>query len=442
MAGKKMSRRRLEIVHPDCAGIDVGKRHHYVAVDPARCDEPVQKFDAFTDDLERLVKWLRACSVRVVAMEATGVYWIPLYEVLDRAGFEVHLVDPRATKQVSGRKSDVLDCQWIWQLMSYGLLKGAFRPADEICALRSYVRQRDRLTKDASRCVQHIEKALAQMNLQLDSVLSDIMGKTGQAILRAIVAGERDGAELAKHRDGRVRADAQTIARALQGNWRDEHLFALEQALTRYDFFQRQIADLEERIMTTLASLPKLAPDQTLAKPARRLRERALQLALQQVLGVDLTAIPTIGVETALVIASEIGPDLSRFPSREHFCSWLTLAPGTRISGDRALPGRFPKRVNRAGQALRLAASTARSSQSFIGATHRSRLTRLDKGRANKATAHQLARFIYAMLTRGEAYVERTVEDFEAARYDRQLRNLKRRAHQLGMTVAPAEEAA
>jgi transposase len=436
--GRKRVSGRLKVIHPDCAGIDIGKKAHYVAVDPAVCEEPVRRFGTFTDELESLAAWLSACGVKIVAMESTGVYWIALYEILDRAGFEVHLVNPRATKQVSGRKSDVLDCQWLWQLMSYGLLKGAFRPPDGVCVVRSYVRQRARLTQDAARCVQHIQKALTEMNVQLDNVLSDIMGKTGQAILRALVAGERDGHALAQLRDRRVKADAATIARSLRGNWRAEHLFAVTQALARYDMLQNQIAACEQRIAETLNGLndPVAAASQpTLAAPARRRGERALQRAVGHVLGVDLTAIPTIGVETALVVASEIGPDLSRFPSSEHFCSWLNVAPGTRISGDRALGGRIPKRVNRAGQALRVAAATARHSNSFIGAAHRARLRRLDKPRAIKATAHQLARLIYAMLTRGDDYVERGIEHFEQQTRDRQLRNLQRKARAMGFTL-------
>lgn len=440
MTGKRTSQ-RLQVVHAHCAGIDVGKRRHYVAVDPESCEDPVRSFGSFTDDLEALATWLKGCGIRTVAMESTGVYWIPLFEVLDRAGFEVHLVNPRATRQISGRKSDVLDCQWLRQLMSYGLLRGAFRPSDATCVLRSYVRQRARLTQDRSRCVQHIQKALTEMNVQLDTVLSDIMGKTGEAILRAIVAGERDGHRLAQYRDRRVKADAETLARSLRGTWREEHVFALEQALERYDLLQGQIRRCEVRLSE---KLKEAAGDDTSSPPAestaRTGRERDLQKALKATLGVDLTAIPTIGVETALVIASEVGSDLSRFPTSEHFCSWLNLAPGTRISGDKRLGGSPVKRTSRAGQALRLAASTARNSQTFIGAAHRARLMRLDSARAVKATAHQLARLIYVMLTRGEAYVERGIEVFELDRLERQRRNLSRQARRLGATVTFGEE--
>ena len=432
---------RLEVLHPECAGIDIGKSKHYVAVGAHCCADLVRHFGAFTDELEALGQWLMGCGVRVVAMESTGVYWIPVYELLDRLGFEVHLVNPRATKQVSGRKSDVLDCQWLQQLMSYGLLKGAFRPPDEVCVLRSYVRQRARLGQDAARCIQHMQKALSEMNVHLDTVLSDIMGKTGQQILRAIVNGERDGAVLAEYRDRRVKADVQTIARSLRGSWREEHVFALSQALARYDFLQAQILACDEHIAATLDTMchDEVARE-ALPASARGVRERALQEALRRALGVDLTAIATIGTETALTIAAEIGPDLSRFPSCEHFCSWLTLAPGTQISGDKALRGKPVKRVNRAGQALRMAATSARNSQSFIGAAHRARLSRLDTPRAVKATAHPLARLIYAMLTRGEAYVDRGMEQFEIHRRERQLRSLNRKARQLGFSIVADEQ--
>ena len=390
MAGKAAA--ALEVLHPDCAGIDVGKRKHCVAVDGARFERPVQHFGTFTRDLEAIAEWLSSRGVRQVAMESTGVCWIPLFEVLDRAGFEVHLVNPRATKQVSGRKSDVLDCQWIRQLMSHGLLRGAFRVSDETCPMRSCARQREQLVRDRSRSVQRMQKAPTLMNVQLDNVLSDIMGKTGQLIVRAIVAGERDGAVLARFRDRRCKADAATVAASLRGNWRDEHLFALALALARHDTLQEQIEACEARID---AELDKLA------------RERALRRRLRRMLGVDLTAMPTIGVETALTLAAEVGADLSRFPTAAHFRWWLGLAPGTtRISGDRRLGGPPARRTNRLGQALRMAASTARNNKTAIGAAHHRRLSRMDSAKAVKATAHQLARLMYAMLTRGEDCVE------------------------------------
>ena len=378
-------------------------------------------------------------------MESTGVYWIPLYEILDRRGFELHLIDPRATKQVSGRMSDVLDCQWIWQLMSYGLLSSTFRPADDICELRTYTRVRSTLINDQTRTIQRMQKALVQMNLTLTTVLSDITGTTGMRILRAIVGGERDGTVLAAHRDRRVKADEQTLARALTGHWRVEQLYALEQALSHYDFLEHRIQDSNRRILQVL-SKQSLSADVKVPAASKQFmgghrtapQREALRVALYRVLGVDLTAIPTIGLDTALTIASEVGSDLSRFPVNQHFCSWTTLAPGTRISGGRPLPGRTPRIINRVGQALRIAAIHARSSNSYIGAAHRARLARMEKAKAIKATAHQLARLIYAMLINGQDYLEHGVETFENERRERQLRNLRRNAEKLGFALTEA----
>lgn len=443
MAGKKKRKQRLTVVHPNCAGIDIGSREHWVAVDPGH-EEAVRKFGAFQDELEALAEWLEGLQVKVVAMEATGVYWIPLFELLDARGFEVQLVNSRATRQVSGRKSDVLDCQWIQQLMAYGLLRGAFRPADGVVSLRAVVRQRAGKIDEQSRCVAHMQKALTQMNVQLDNVVSNLQGKTGMAILRAIVAGERDPQRLAKLRDPRLRADEATVARSLYGNWREEHLFALTQALAHYDFLTQQIGECDAQIRRALAALPTLSEATRAAVKPLRTRQRTgaspaeLHQALQRMMGVDLTAVPTIGLDTALVLAAEIGPDLSRFPSCAHFSSWLGVAPPTRITGGKPLRGPAPKVINRAGQALRQAAASARRSNSFIGASHRARLARMDSSPAIKATAHQLARIIYAMLTRGQPYVEEGIEAFEARRHDRQLRALQRKAHKLGLVLVHA----
>lgn len=445
MANKRKQKQGLRVINPHCAGIDIGGSSHWVAIDPERDDRPVRQFEAHTSALEAMADWLVQRGVLQVAMEATGVYWIPVYELLEGRGLEVSLVDTRATRQVSGRKSDVLDCQWIWQLMSCGLLRGAFRPPDDVCVLRAYVRQRARLVADAARAVQHMQKALVQMNVNLGTVVSDFTGKTGMMIVRAIVAGERNGAKLATLRDRRLKADEAALARALRGNWRDEHLYALQLALSHYDFLCAQVTDCEARIIE--AARPLCKTSTVPAQPAKLLRgshrtaaqNEALRVSLQRVMGVDLTAIPTIALETALVVCSELGPDLSKFPDCQHFCSWLQLAPGTRISGGKPLGGKMPKRTNRVGQALRQAAANARNSDSFIGAAHRARLARMDKPSAIKATAHQLARLIYALVTRGEDYVEHGVARFEATHRDRQVAALRRKAKRLGFQLFEAQ---
>ena len=440
---RKSKKQPLRVIHPHCAGIDIGSREHWVAVDPDSCDEPVRPFSSFSDDLYAMADWLKSRGVEVVAMEATGVYWIPLYEILDARGFQVNLVNSRATRQVSGRKSDVLDCQWIWQLMTYGLLSGAHRPTGDVCVLRSVVRQRATKVKDQSRSTLHMQKALTQMNIQLDNVVSNLAGKTGMAILRQIVAGERDPKKLASLRDRRLRASEETIARSLHGNWRDEHVLALTQAVAHYDFLATQIADCDEAISKALTHLPTLTdkeptPVKKLRSPHRSAAQQtALHQALNKVLGVDLTTVPTLAIETVLVLAGEIGPDLSRFPSSQHFCSWLGLAPPTHISGGKNLSGRKPRVVNRAGQALRQCAVNARRSNTFVGASHRARLSRMDTVKAVKATAHQLARLIYAMLTKGQAYVEKGMEAFEARSKERQIRAVLRKATRLGLAVTP-----
>ena len=440
----RKNQKRFEVIHPDCGAVDVGGREHLAAVDPTKCDEPVKRFSTFTDDLHAMADWFESMGIKVVAMEATGVYWIPLFEILDSRGFEVYLVNSRATRQITGRKSDVLDCQWILQLMTHGLLRGAFRPSDQVCSLRSLVRQRGNKVRDQAKALNRMQKALVQMNIQLAQVISNIAGVTGMSILRAIVDGERDPEVLAMLRDKRVKADQATVARSLRGNWRAEHLHALSQELAVYDFLEKQIGECDQAIAFALERLPVLQeevvlPAKTLRNPHRSNEQQLiLHRALNKVMGVDLTAIPTIGIDTALVLASELGADLSRFPTSQHFCSWLGLAPPTRISGGKPLPGKSVKVINRTAQALKQAASIARNDKSFIGASHRARLTRMDTCCAIKATAHQLARLIYAMLTKGQPYVEQGMEEFEERSRDRQLRALERKARKLGLQLVKA----
>jgi transposase len=438
---RRISRSGLSVMHPDAAGIDVGSAMHYVAVPPERDDEPVREFRSFTADLIELADWLERCGVKIVAMESTGVYWIALYELLQRRGFEVLLVNARHVKNVSGRKSDVLDCQWLQQLLSFGLLRGAFRPGDAACELRSIVRQRGMILRNQARCVQHMQKALAQMNIQLANVISDVVGVTGQKILRAIVAGERDPEELASYRDARIKADEQEIAKSLQGNWRAEHLFALKQALGAFDFCGQQLGECDTEMQRCLRALHthQRSPDKAKKRSTNRnapkfdVREHLFKVA-----GVDLTRIDGIDVTTALVVLSEIGPDLGRFPSVKHFTSWLGLCPGTKISGGKVLGAATKRSANRAAQALKLAAASLRSSKSALGAYHRRMLARMDKPRAVTATAHKLARLVYVMMTRGEEFVDQGQQYFEQRYRERVVQQLTRRARELGMELVPA----
>ena len=432
----------ITLTHPNAAGIDIGSAAHFVAVPPERDDEPVREFASFTADLHRLADWLDACGVDTVAMESTGVYWIPLYELLESRGFTVLLVNARHVKNVSGRKSDVLDCQWLQQLMSFGLLRGAFRPADQVCELRSLSRQRTMLLRSQGRFVQHMQKALTQMNIQLANVISDVAGETGQRILRAIVAGERDGRALAQLRNARIRASEDEIAKSLQGNWRAEHLFALKQALDAFDFCGTQLAECDAQIQAQLQALHVREDAPAQGKKRGRARNAPkfdLRTQLFQMCGVDLTRIDGIDVTTALAVVSEVGADLSKFPSDKHFASWLGLCPGTKITGGKVMSGKTKRCANRAAQALRLAAAALRSSQSALGAYYRRLCVRMDKPKAVTAAAHKLARLIYAMLTHGQEYTDRGQDYFEERYRQRVLHNLAQKAKAMGMQLVPSD---
>jgi len=432
----------LEVAHPNAAGVDIGSASHFVAIPPDRDGEVVREFRSFTQDLEALVQWLKDSGVDVVAMEATGVYWIPLYELLEARGFSVHLVNARHVKNVSGRKSDVLDCQWLQQLMSYGLLSAAFRPKEEICVLRSVTRQLDMLTKYQSQHVQHMHKALTQMNVQLDNVISDVAGETGQKIIRAILAGERDPLTLARLRNTRIRASEEDIVKSLQGNWREEHLFALKQALSLYDAYGRAIAECEQQLALVLGRLARHEVPQ--APPNRRGRPRNmarfdLRRALHCACGVDLTRVDGIDVATALKVIAEVGPELSRFKTSKHFCSWLGLCPGTKISGGKVISGASKRTANRLAQALRLAASSLRTSQSALGAYYRRLCGRLDKPKAIRAAAHKLARLVYTLMTKGEQYVDQGQNYYEERHRQRVLHHLNRKAVAMGFKLVALE---
>jgi transposase len=433
-----------EVIFPNAAGIDVGGSSHWVAVPRQAAETPVQEFGVMTDDLNALADWLVKCGVDTVALESTGVYWIPIYEVLEQRGLKVWLVDARQMKYVPGRKSDVLDCQWLQKLMSLGLLRAAWRPQGEVCAVRAVVRQRDVLLTEQASWVQRMQKALVQMNIQLTEVLSDIMGTTGQAIVRAIIAGERDPAVLARHHNKRLKASAEEVRRALTGNWREEHLFLLGQALAIYDDFGRRIEECDARIETLLAPLLRHAVTLKAAPQSKAKHHPTFDArqSLANWAGVDLTRIDGLGVSAVMKLLAEIGTDLSHFASVKHFCSWLGLCPGTKISGGKVLSARTKRSAHRARQVLKLAAMSLARSDSALGAFYRRLCTRMDKPRANTAVAHKLARMVYFMLTRGEDYVDQGRAQYEAQQRQRSVNAIKRRAAALGFDLVPVAAAA
>ncbi|WP_454743926.1 IS110 family transposase [Cupriavidus necator] len=443
-----MRKRDDEVVFPNAAGIDVGASSHWAAVprhlaEQAGC-EPVREFGAMTDDLNALADWLLACGIDTVALESTGVYWIPVYEVLEQRGLKVWLVDARQLKYVPGRKSDVQDCQWLQKLMSLGLLRAAWRPGGEVCVVRAVARQREVLLTEQASWVQRMQKALVQMNIQLTEVLSDVMGQTGQAIIRAIVAGERDPKILARHRHSRIKASAEEIIKALTGNWREEHLFVLGQALAMYDDIGRHLVECEAKLRELLAERSERHVD--LGKAPKAGAKARMEFDVRQALanwaGVDLTRINGLGVTVVMKLLSEIGPDLGRFANVKHFCSWLGLCPGTKISGGKVLSSGTKRSANRARQALKMAAMSLSHSDSALGAFYRRLCARMDKPRANTATAHKLARMVYFILTRGEAFVDQGQQRYEEQQHQRSVASLRRRAAALGFQIHPVEVAA
>jgi len=433
----------LQHMNLNAAGIDIGSERHMVAVPEGRDSVSVREFGTFTTDLEALASWLKQCGVTTVAMESTGVYWIPLFELLERRGFEVKLVDARHVRNVSGRKSDVLDCQWLQQLHTYGLLAGAFRPPDDICVLRSYLRQREMLTQSSSMHIQHMQKALQQMNLLLHNVVSDITGVTGMKIIKAILAGERDPRVLARNRDERCHHSAATIAKSLVGNYREEHLFALGQAVDLYEMYQTKIADCNQAIIKQVKKQPDVSDDEpptpTKQVQARdRLRDGVdVRDLLFKKSGVDLFAVPGLAADTLLTLASEVGFDMTPWKTEKHFGSWLNLCPGTKISGGKLLNKKTKRNPNRAAQAFRMAAASLHHSQTALGAFFRRIKSRAGGKYAVTATAHKIARIYYAMLAHGTSYVELGQQAYEQRYKERRLDHLKVQAKSLGFQLVP-----
>lgn len=434
-------------LEPDAAGLDIGAEEIWAAVPSERDPQPVRPFGTFTPDLVALAEWLAACGVRSVAMESTGVYWVPIFELLEARGFRVYLVNARHLKNVPQRKTDVLDCQWIQHLHHLGLLAASFRPEAEIAVLRTYLRQRAMLIEHRAPHIQHMHKALQQMNVQLPQVLSDITGVTGMQIIRAIVAGERDPVVLARHRDPRCHSSQATIAKALTGTYRPEHVFALQQALALYDFYTERLAECDRQIEQQYAATrPRFDPDdpahplgpdpkpQTHSKNAPGFDVRP---HLYRLVGVDLTTAEGLDASSAQDLLSEIGTDMSRWRTERHFSSWLGVAPHNQITGGKVIGRQTSKGNHRAAQVLRLAAQAAGRGHGPVGAFYRRLRARLGPEQALTATAHKLARILYHMLKTRQPYDPAVLAAADKRQRQRDLAALQRRAAMLGYALQP-----
>ncbi len=433
----------LKQINPNAAGIDVGAQEVYVAVPPDRAEQSVRSFPTFTADLRHLAEWLKACHIETVAMEATGVYWIPLFEMLEEKGFEVCLVNARHLKNVSGRKTDVLDCQWIQQLHTYALLNPSFRPPEQIVAIRSLVRHREMLVQYRSAHIQHMQKALTLMNLRLTNVLSDITGVSGLKIIRAILAGERNPHKLAQMRDERCKKSEAEIAKSLEGHYKREHLFALKQALELYDFYDQELkaCDTELEAMYQEFEPPENpgTPPPAPRSQKRRKNQSHFDLApaLYRLTGVDLTQINGIDELTIQKVLSETGIDMSKWPTEKHFTSWLRLCPNNKITGGKVIHTGVQPTKNRASAALKVAAASLKNSDSALGAYYRRMRARQGAPAAITSTAHKLARIIYFMLKEKQPYHDFGSDYYEQQYRNRIIQNLHRRASVLGFRLEP-----
>jgi transposase len=436
----------LPIIHPFAVGIDIGSRFHVAAVSPDLCDEPVQTFQAFTSDLERMADWLVATGTRTVVMESTGVYWVAAFEVLESRGLEVVLANAREARAVPGRKSDVNDAQWLQRLHACGLLRASFRPGRDIAELRAYLRARERHTDYAAAHIQHMQKALTFMNIQLHHVIATITGVTGMRIIRAVVGGERDPDKLAAMRDVRCKESIGTIRAALVGNYQPEHVFALKQSLALYDFYQRCIDECDAEIERAVAGLNIGRPVPAAPLPKAKHRSKMpsdpnfdVRSAMYQLAGTDLTQIHGIGPFLALRLIGECGTDLSRWRSAKHFTSRLTLSPGCKISGGKVLSAHTRKTSSRITVALRLAAVTVGRSNTALGAFYRRLAGRIGNAKAVTATARKIAVLFYNAMRYGMDYRDPGADHYEQQYRDRVIKQLHRRAAQFGYALQPQE---
>ena len=440
-----MSRGRFTVIHPHAAGIDVGASFHVVAVGAQADDQPVRTFQSFTQDLLALADWLKQVGVTTVAMESTGVYWVPVYELLEERGFEVLLVNARFAKNVPGRKTDVSDAQWLQQLHSFGLLRSSFRPRDAIVRLRTYLRHRERLSQNAAGHIQRMQKALVLMNVQLQHVVTDVTGVTGMRIIRAIAGGCTDPATLAAMRHDRCYNSVSIIEQALTGQYRPDNVFILRQELALYDFYQEQIRACDCEIETVLKELNQglEAPPEHIPKRRHRIAKQEIafdaRAELYKLVGRDITQIHGIGTSVALTLVGECGDDMTKWPTAKHFTSWLGLAPGNKISGGRLLSSRTQRNSNRASNALRLAAVGVGRAQTALGAFYRRLGARVGKAKAVTATARKIAILFYNTMRYGQNYDDPGAQYYEERYRQRVVKSLQRRALQMGFELSPAK---
>jgi len=449
-AGKKKVSTKsstLNVVNPNAAGIDIGSQEHWVAVPPDRCEEPIRCFQSFTADLNILADWLVDCHIDTVAMESTGVYWIPLFQILEDRGINVYLVNSHHVKNVTGRKDDDSDSEWARKLHTYGLLHASFQPDDKIRQLRSYLRHREMLLSYSASHIQHMQKSMTLMNIQLHHVISDITGVTGMKIIRAIIAGERNPKILASYRNKRIKVSKSVIIKALEANYMDEHLFTLEQSLQLYDYYKQHIEITDNKIEELLKTFPSCADFtiNTTSVVKRKNKQKSsnapkfdVEKYINQITGVNLFAVDGFNTNNILSIMGETGLNMDHWKTDKHFTSWLRLSPNNRISGGKVLSGRTQKTNNRANKLFRLAAQSLANSNCQLGAFYRRLRYRIGPAKAIVATARKLARLYYIMLKYKVEYQDMGADQYDKKYKEQQIKNLKKRAQSLGLKLVKA----
>jgi transposase len=436
-------KKAFPIIHPNAAGIDISSKEHFVAVDPNSISQPIKAFGSYTDDLEAMVVWLRECKVDTIAMEATGIYWISLFLKLEEAGFEVILVNAKHVKNVRGKKTDMSDAEWIRQLHSCGLLSASFQPDGFTRTLRTYMRHRKNLIEMSATHIRMMHKALEQMNIKLQHVIADITGKTGQAIIGAILGGERNPERLSELVDGRIKASKEDIKRSLKGIWKEEHLFELEQSFEMYHIYRKKITDCDQRIKGILLEVAPLDNDDQVASDKTPTRSNKNNLSfeaeslLESITGTDLTNIFGINDSTAVEILSEVGLDMSKWPTAKHFTAWLNLAPNNKISGGKVLSSRIPKKKNRAGQIFKMAAFAVQRSKNWLSMFYHRIKSKAGAAKAITATARKIAVIFYQMLKEKVKFMPLGLEEYEKTYRAWQLKKLEKQARTLGLQLAP-----